>query len=169
MSVRRERSAYHREWRRTNLVGDKLEAERARKREVARQAGWTASRRASCARRRAEKMQLPNERVNPFDIFDRDGWRCHICQEPIDETLCWPHPLSASIDHVIPLSAGGTHTALNIRAAHACCNISKGNTVDYGQLSLVLVPSEAWVASHPMRRRAWQLVRPHPLWSGSMT
>jgi 5-methylcytosine-specific restriction endonuclease McrA len=37
------------------------------------------------------------------------------------------HPLYLTIDHVIPLSKGGEHSPLNVQAAHATCNYSKGN------------------------------------------
>ena len=46
--------------------------------------------------------------------------RCGICglQVGFDE-FC--------IDHIIPLSCGGTHTPENIQVAHIACNIRKGN------------------------------------------
>lgn len=39
---------------------------------------------------------------------------CYVCGEP------WEH-----LDHVIPISANGTHTAENIAPACAACNLSK--------------------------------------------
>lgn len=34
-----------------------------------------------------------------------------------------------SIDHIRPLSKGGTHTWDNVQLAHLKCNIKKGNRV----------------------------------------
>ncbi len=44
-------------------------------------------------------------------------------------TLChrWVQPRRASIDHIIPLSKGGTHTWPNVQLVHLVCNLRKGN------------------------------------------
>lgn len=60
-------------------------------------------------------------------IFERDRWICQICHKKIDMSLKAPHPMSATIDHIIPLSEGGKHEPLNVQAAHYGCNASKGN------------------------------------------
>ena len=36
-----------------------------------------------------------------------------------------------SIDHVVPLSKGGTHTWDNVHLAHKRCNMVKGNKYPY--------------------------------------
>jgi len=41
--------------------------------------------------------------------------------------LSHPHPLSASIDHIIPLSRGGTHVEGNVNGVHLRCNIQKSD------------------------------------------
>lgn len=51
---------------------------------------------------------------------------CCVCHEPVDKTLSWPHPRSASVDHRIPVAHGGTSTLDNLDLAHLACNISKG-------------------------------------------
>ncbi|HET7736456.1 MAG TPA: HNH endonuclease [Nocardioidaceae bacterium] len=71
------------------------------------------------------------EFILSLDLFDRDGWICGLCSEPIPSDLRWPEPLSASVDHIIPLSKGGRHTLDNVQAAHLICNISKGAKVPY--------------------------------------
>jgi 5-methylcytosine-specific restriction endonuclease McrA len=60
-------------------------------------------------------------------IFERDGWRCQLCGASIDRRCRFPHPGSPTIDHVIPLAAGGAHGPANWQAAHLICNIEKGN------------------------------------------
>ena len=59
-------------------------------------------------------------------VFERDGWICGICAEPVDRTLAHPNPRSASLDHLVPLSRGGAHTYDNVRATHLTCNLKKG-------------------------------------------
>lgn len=54
------------------------------------------------------------------------GFPCPLCGEDIDETLVWPDPGSKSIDHIVPLSKGGSHTQENLQWVHLRCNLSKG-------------------------------------------
>lgn len=63
-----------------------------------------------------------------LQIWGRD---CHICKEPIDldaPSQCgrpgWERGLH--LDHVIPLSRGGSDTLDNVKPSHAKCNIDKG-------------------------------------------
>ena len=121
----------------SNLTGEKLERRRARKRTVAKRAGWTPSRAESAKRRRAAKLGAVVERVEIADIFARDGWRCQICNRKISQTKLWPDPMSKSIDHILPLSSGGAHSAANLRATHLRCNISRGNRPAADQLRMV--------------------------------
>lgn len=62
-------------------------------------------------------------------IVDTYGLSCHLCDSDIDHTLPWPNPFSFTVDHVIPISKGGTNDFSNVRPAHARCNFSKGNKV----------------------------------------
>lgn len=66
------------------------------------------------------------------DVFDRDGWTCHICGEPVDRDSA--DPLSrASLDHVVPIARGGLHTLENVKCAHLRCNIRKSDDVWVGK------------------------------------
>lgn len=52
---------------------------------------------------------------------------CWLCAKPIDLTLRFPHRLSGSGDHVIPLDQGGKLLdRANVRAAHLGCNSRRG-------------------------------------------
>lgn len=75
--------------------------------------------------------------VVPTEIFERDGWRCHICRRKIRAATQWPHPRSASLDHLVPLSRGGTHEPANVATACLGCNSAKGNRGGNEQLLLV--------------------------------
>lgn len=53
---------------------------------------------------------------------------CGICGKPVDFSLKYPHPLSACIDHIIPIAKGGHPSALeNLQLAHWCCNRQKSD------------------------------------------
>jgi hypothetical protein len=67
------------------------------------------------------------DHVCPTEIYARDGWVCQICSKAIDREKTFPHPKSASLDHIIPISKGGTHEVKNVQCAHLRCNIRKGN------------------------------------------
>lgn len=77
-------------------------------------------------RRRAAQRAPAAEAVSPLEIFIRDGWRCWLCRLPVNSQAASRSPMSASLDHVIPLSRGGLHTRRNLRCAHLRCNLSKG-------------------------------------------
>lgn len=90
---------------------------------------WDAP--ARVARHKARKATLrgatgPTDLFTVRDLIDRDGTDCGICGGPIPDTA-YPDPSSASIDHITPISLGGTHTLTNARATHLRCNIARGN------------------------------------------
>jgi hypothetical protein len=66
---------------------------------------------------------------SPDDVFERDSWMCGLCGETIDRSLKHPHKMSATIDHIIPLSRGGRHTLSNVQAAHKSCNSRKRDRI----------------------------------------
>lgn len=78
-------------------------------------------------RRRARKANLECEKFYDNEIYQRDNFVCQLCGEPIDMALRYPHPLSPSLDHIIPISKNGSHTRNNTQAAHLLCNVKKSN------------------------------------------
>ncbi len=80
---------------------------------------------AAAQLRRARKRGVEAERFTSAEIAERDGWRCGICGKRIGRTIKWPNPRSLSLDHIVPLSAGGDHTKVNVQAAHLICNQRK--------------------------------------------
>ena len=53
---------------------------------------------------------------------------CGICGQPVDKTLKYPHPLSPTVDHIIPVSKGGHPSDLdNLQLAHRACNRQKSD------------------------------------------
>lgn len=57
-------------------------------------------------------------------LFERDAWRCRYCGEQL-------HATTATLDHVIPVSGGGTNDAENLASACLVCNsIKSGRTIE---------------------------------------
>jgi hypothetical protein len=76
-------------------------------------------------RYRARLAEATIEEFRLVDVFERDGWTCQICMEPIDPALKAPNQWARSIDHRVPLSRGGPHSFDNCQAAHLWCNSVK--------------------------------------------
>lgn len=70
---------------------------------------------------------LRGDDIVHLEVFERDEWICHLCNELIDRHLRGESWWRATLDHVIPLSKGGTHTYDNVKAAHWFCNMEKGD------------------------------------------
>lgn len=72
-------------------------------------------------RRVARQNNAPRiEDIDRLAIIERDNGTCYLCGvKPLGRMLC--------LDHVVPLSRGGTHTADNLRVACGRCNTRKGN------------------------------------------
>lgn len=116
---------------------EEREREAARAREWNRKVGYTDSKRRGDQRRRAAKLGAVTERFDAREVYERDGWRCGICSRRVKPALVWPHPMSASLDHIVPLSRHGDHTRANTRLAHLRCNIRRSNRGDAEQLALL--------------------------------
>lgn len=53
---------------------------------------------------------------------------CGICGKPVDFSIKYPHPLSACIDHIIPIARGGHPSDIdNLQLAHWTCNRTKSD------------------------------------------
>jgi 5-methylcytosine-specific restriction endonuclease McrA len=79
-------------------------------------------------RARARRFGVPYTSINKTAIFERDQWICGLCGEFVDRTIPWPDPLSATLDHIVPLSRGiGSpgHVESNVQLGHFCCNLLK--------------------------------------------
>lgn len=80
-------------------------------------------------RYRARKANAYVAPVNTIEIYKRDKGICQICNKKVNSKLVYPHPLSISLDHIIPLSQGGTHEPRNVQLAHFKCNSVKSDGV----------------------------------------
>jgi hypothetical protein len=77
-------------------------------------------------RRRARKYNGTVEIFRNVDIFERDKWICQLCKKKVNKRLKAPHPLSPSLDHIVPLSKGGSHERKNVQLVHLLCNSKAG-------------------------------------------
>ena len=79
--------------------------------------------------RKARERGLSNEVVDPIRVFERDGWRCHICRRKTPRKLRGTMDDRApELDHLQPLARGGAHTYANTACACRACNMVKGAT-----------------------------------------
>lgn len=63
-------------------------------------------------------------------LIERDGGFCRLCGLPIDIRKHGNRPDAVSIDHILPVSRGGTNTLDNLQLAHLACNHARGNELD---------------------------------------
>ena len=55
---------------------------------------------------------------------------CGICGRPVDKSLKYPHPMSATIDHIIPVAKNGHPSSLeNLQISHMGCNRQKSDKI----------------------------------------
>ena len=81
-------------------------------------------------RRRAKEKSVASEVYTTDEVLALYGTNCFICKTPIDleaPRQCgkpgWQHALH--IDHLIPISKGGSDSIDNVRPTHGKCNIRK--------------------------------------------
>lgn len=68
------------------------------------------------------RARIKGTTVDNFRKEEISNWStkvCGICHKLIEDGF--------HIDHIIPLSKGGTHTIDNLQLAHPFCNLSKGS------------------------------------------
>ena len=66
------------------------------------------------------------ERFTIRQVAERDGWTCHLCGKRVPDQQWSGHPMDATVDHLLPLSCGGTDTLANVKLAHFACNTRRG-------------------------------------------
>lgn len=88
---------------------------------------WREIRSEQRQRRRAREHNAYVKPVDRKQVFALDGYVCHLCGKGCDKTKTVPHHQAPTVDHVIPLAAGGTHEPANCRTAHFICNARKSN------------------------------------------
>jgi len=78
---------------------------------------------------RKRRLALRGQPIGTYterDVFDRYGLVCYICRLPIDLSIDDRSRWRPELDHVIPISRGGTDSLENVRPVHRGCNSHKG-------------------------------------------
>lgn len=97
--LQRERNPdYHREWRVKNPLAHASHE----------------------AKRRAQKYTTQVEDIDIEFVYERDSGICWICEHSVDKA-------NVHLEHIIPLSRGGSHTHDNVSVSHPVCNLRKGS------------------------------------------
>ena len=60
-----------------------------------------------------------------LEIYERDGWVCHLCNEPVERAAHFNDDLAPSLDHLVPRSKGGSDDPENLKTAHRGCNSAR--------------------------------------------
>lgn len=72
-------------------------------------------------------VEQAGEDINWRDLGERDGWCCHICSgRVLKRAGTAKQPKGATVDHLVPIADGGSHTWDNVALAHRDCNTSRG-------------------------------------------
>jgi len=68
-------------------------------------------------------------------IYERDGWVCQLCEEPVDPGLDPSDPWAATLDHIVPRSHQlvPDDSVDNLQLAHRWCNSVKGDLRFYDE------------------------------------
>lgn len=78
----------------------------------------------SSAKRRL--VYATGDKIDPLDIFERDGWRCQICGRDTPESHRGTSIDDApELDHLFPVTRGGPHKEWNVQCACRKCNNRK--------------------------------------------
>lgn len=100
--------------------------QRARLEHKGTEAYRTQKRKSRLMRRARERASFV-EPVDPYQVFDRDGWRCQLCGKHTPRSKRGTAASDApELDHIIPLALRGEHSYRNTQCACRACNIAKG-------------------------------------------
>ena len=87
----------------------------------------------------------PRER---FEIYERDGWVCQLCELPVVRDA--PHGSSwrPTLDHIVPQATVlvPDHSPSNLRLAHLWCNSARGDGSNMSEALLVARARELYAA-----------------------
>jgi len=89
------------------------------------------------APKRIAGRKLQQRRQIALTIY---GTNCYLCGHPLRFDVPHNNPHAYELDHVIPLTAGGTDTIDNWRPTHRVCNARKGQ----GPPTPPAPPSRRW-------------------------
>lgn len=95
------------------------------------------------------------------DVGDRDGWRCWLCDEPVDPQMSVNDPRGPSVDSIITKAKAKAKGAAEERLAHRGCNTRKGAVapvVPWATHLFVVDPAPLFETSEMLRRKGGRTV-----------
>jgi len=90
------------------------------------------SRYISSARRRALKYGVSfDETITRKLVFEKDNGQCYLCkiETHLENSKDSYQPKLSTVDHIIPISKGGSHTWDNVRNCCLKCNFTKHDRI----------------------------------------
>jgi len=81
-------------------------------------------------RRTANRLETNARHRYRHKVYIRDKGICQICFDLVHLSTQYPDPKSPSLDHIIPVSKGGTNALKNLRITHWICNVNRGNRTE---------------------------------------
>lgn len=94
-------------------------------------------RRLDSAKGRKATRRALGELPKLRDIFARDKGICGICRRRVSIETKPPSPDAPTLDHIVPVTKGGTNDAVNIQLAHSRCNSKKQDRACGSQMRLL--------------------------------
>lgn len=70
------------------------------------------------------------QKIDRQTVLKRDGYKCAVCGIKLNRKAIPLSPNNPTVDHIVPLSKGGTHTYDNLRACCLNCNSKKGDRLE---------------------------------------
>lgn len=104
------------------------------------------SKRHHKAESRRRRGQFAVTRQRRLALYERDGWTCQLCGEPVDRLLPATDMWAASLDHIECQSWAlvPDHSDANLRLVHRMCNSVRGDRDD--AIERNFVPSHSGMA-----------------------
>lgn len=75
------------------------------------------------------RVYAAGDSIDHLTLFHLYGWTCWVCKQEINPKKRFPDTMAATVEHIVPLCKGGTHTWDNVAPAHAVCNFKKGDSL----------------------------------------
>jgi hypothetical protein len=84
--------------------------------------------RSAAMKRRISVVRSGDKGISWRAVGRRDNWVCHLCGNTVIPKAGTAYvPDGATVDHIIPIAKGGTHTWENVAVAHRSCNVLRGS------------------------------------------
>lgn len=104
--------------------------------------------RAKCAGS-VEQMNVPTASGRVRTLFERDGGRCWLCNEPLQFDAKPNSGMATTVEHLLALSLGGPNKLSNLVLCHKKCNRILGcrpltEKIELRERRL----RKQWIASH---------------------